>query len=95
MKCLTPARDRAVKQVAGGAGVVAVVLQRIADGLGNDRVCGEMQNGGDSVSGKQSGHQIPVAGIAGYQQCHPVLPSESRWRGHPARRPARRPRTAA
>ena len=57
----------ALEQVAGVAGVVAVVLQRIGDRLGHDGVGREVHDGVHIVLGEQTADQFPIARVAHHQ----------------------------
>lgn len=52
------------QQVAGGAGVVAVVLERVGDRLRHDGVGGEVHHRVDVVGLQGLGHQVPVGHVA-------------------------------
>jgi hypothetical protein len=56
------------QQRTRGAGVVAVVLERVADRFGNDRVRGEVDDGVHAVFGEQAVHQPAIADIAHHER---------------------------
>ena len=54
----------ALEQRAARARVVSIVLERIRNGLGHDRVRGEVHHGVDIVGGEDLVEHLRVAGIA-------------------------------
>ena len=67
-KCATPARSATLEQVTRGAGVVAVVLERIRHRLRNDRVRGKVHHRLDRVLGEQPCDDFAVGRIADDQR---------------------------
>ena len=59
---------RGFEQRARRAGVVAVVLERVRDRLGDDRVRGEVDDGVDAVLGEQLVDELAIADIADDQR---------------------------
>jgi len=64
-----PGGSALLEQVARGAGVVAVILERIGNRLGHDRVRREMQHGVDVVLVEHASHELAVTGVADHQRC--------------------------
>jgi hypothetical protein len=56
-----------LQEAAGRAGIVAVVLQRIGDGLGNDGVRCEVHHRIDAALAQQAADELAIAGVADHQ----------------------------
>ncbi len=61
--------DTALQQVARRAGVVPVVLQRVGNRLGHDRMRGKVQHGLHLVLAQHFEHLVAVPHVAYHQRC--------------------------